>query len=85
MQPDGSGQAGAVAQTNGLSTEQWAAFRAEKVPAALAEASRLSLAGSPDRPNEAKYQAAQCLEYCGREAARSGPCPVSWPGKVALG
>ena len=51
--------------------EQWTAFRAEQVPAALAEASRLAQASSPDdRPFDAKYQAAQRLEDCGREAAR---------------
>ena len=49
--------------------ERFKTFRAESVPDALAEASRLSQISSEDSPHDSKYAAARVLEECGRNAA----------------
>ena len=49
--------------------QQWQAFKAEQVPQALSEASRLSQTTTEDKPYDAKYEAARVLEGCGRQAA----------------
>ena len=51
--------------------QQWQSFKAEQVPQALSEASRLSQQPTKDESNpyEPKYEAARVLENCGRQAA----------------